>query len=215
MQYILLVIVWVIWCALHSALISLAFTESLRKRYPSGFRLYRILYNLFAVATLLPVLFYTFSQRGAAILSWVGPWRIVPILLVTAALILFVTGARRYDLLRFIGLRQIKDEKACSVITDDCSLDTGGVLSIVRHPWYSAGILIVWARPLDLTAILTNLVVSGYLVVGAMLEERKLKVQFSQQYAGYQRRVSMLFPIKWAGRRFLRKNHRYSRRTRI
>jgi protein-S-isoprenylcysteine O-methyltransferase Ste14 len=105
-----------------------------------------------------------------------------------------------------IGLRQIKDEKACSVLTDDCSLDTAGVLSVVRHPWYCAGILIVWARPLDLAAILTNLVVSGYLVVGAILEERKLQVQFGQQYADYQRRVSMLFPIKWVQRRLLRKN---------
>jgi protein-S-isoprenylcysteine O-methyltransferase Ste14 len=33
-----------------------------------------------------------------------------------------------------------------------------------------------------------------------MLEERKLKVQFGKQYTDYQQRVSMLFPIKWAGR---------------
>jgi protein-S-isoprenylcysteine O-methyltransferase Ste14 len=198
MRYLLLVILWITWCALHSALISLTVTESLRKRFPNGFRFYRILYNLVAVVTILPVLFYTFSQRGEPIVTWNGPWRIVPILLGTVALLFFVAGARRYDLRQILGLRQIKDEKACSVITDDCSLETGGVLSIVRHPWYSGGILMVWARPLDWAAILTNLVVSGYFIVGAILEERKLKVQFGQQYTDYQRRVSMLFPIKWA-----------------
>ena len=165
-----------------------------------------MLYNLFAVITLFPVLLYTLSQSGDAIVAWDGPWRIVPILLGSLSLILFIAGARRYDLFRFIGLRQIKDEKACSVLTEDCSLDTEGVLSIVRHPWYSAGILAVWARPLDVAAILTNLVVSGYFVVGAILEERKLKLQFGRQYTDYQQHVSMLFPIKWAERRFLRKN---------
>jgi protein-S-isoprenylcysteine O-methyltransferase Ste14 len=205
MRYVLLVIFWITWCSLHSALISLGITESLRKRFPSGFRFYRIFYNLIAVITLLPVLFYTFSQRGTPLFSWDGLWRIVPILLGSIALLFLLAGARRYDLLQFLGLRQIKDPKACSVLTDDCSLNTGGVLSVVRHPWYSAGILIVWARPLDLTAILTNLVINGYFVVGAIREEKKLRIQFGQQYADYQRRVSMFFPIKWIGRVFYRK----------
>lgn len=206
MRYILIVILWIVWCALHSALISLTVTESLRSRFPNSFRFYRIIYNLFAVATLLPVLIYTHSLRGEPVVAWEGPWRIVPILLGTMALFFLLAGARRYDFRQLLGLRQIKDEKACSVLTEDCFLDTGGVLSMVRHPWYSAGMLIVWARPLDVTAILTNLVVSGYFVVGAILEERKLKVQFGRQYADYQRRVSMFFPIKWAGRMCPRKN---------
>jgi protein-S-isoprenylcysteine O-methyltransferase Ste14 len=206
MRYILLVIFWITWCSIHSALIGFDFTEALRKRFPNRFRFYRILYNLLAVATLLPVVFYTFSQGGAPIVAWEGPWRIVPILMVSVGLFFFVAGARRYDLLQFLGLRQIKDAKVCSVLTDDCSLDTGGILSIIRHPWYSAGILFIWARPLDLAAILTNLIVTGYFAVGAILEERKLKIQFGQQYADYQRQVSMFFPIKWAGRVFFKRN---------
>ncbi|SPD72517.1 hypothetical protein PITCH_A1390015 [uncultured Desulfobacterium sp.] len=83
-----------------------------------------------------------------------------------------------------------------SVLTNDCSLDTRGVLSIIRHPWYTGGMLIVWARPLDLSAILTNLVVTGYFVVGAILEERKLKAQFGEQYVAYQQCVPMFFPIR-------------------
>jgi len=197
MPTILLVTLWIAWCVLHSALTSLTVTESLRKRFPDGFRFYRIFFNFIAAATLLPVLLYSFSQRGDPVVTWDGPWRIIPILLGTAALFLFVAGARRYDFFQFLGLRQIRDNKSCSVLTDDCSLDTGGVLSVVRHPWYSGGMLIVWARPLDLAAILTNLVICGYFWVGAILEERKLKVLFGQQYADYQNRVSMLFPTKW------------------
>jgi protein-S-isoprenylcysteine O-methyltransferase Ste14 len=181
-------------------MISLAVTESLRKRFPNNFRFYRIFFNIFSIATLLPVIYYTYSLRGETLIDWDGSWRIVPIFLGVAAIYFFVAGSRRYDFLQFSGIRQISDEKTCSVITDDCSLDTGGVLSIVRHPWYSGGILIIWARPMDLAAIITNLVLSGYFVIGTMLEERKLKVQFGKQYTDYQQRVSMLFPIKWAGR---------------
>ena len=205
MRYVGLVILWVAWCALHSALIDPSVTDRLRRRFPIGFRYYRILYNLFAVFSLLPVLFYTFSLKGSPVVVWAGPWRIVPILLGATALLLFVAGGKRYDLLQFSGIRQIKQERTCSVLTEDCSLDTGGVLSIVRHPWYSAGMLVVWARPLDMAAIVTNMVVCGYFVVGAILEERKLKMQFGRQYADYQRRVSMFFPIKWTKQRFLGK----------
>jgi protein-S-isoprenylcysteine O-methyltransferase Ste14 len=40
-------------------------------------------------------------------------------------------------------------------------------------------------------------VLCSYLVVGAVLEERKLKALFGVQYEDYQRRVSMFFPFKW------------------
>jgi protein-S-isoprenylcysteine O-methyltransferase Ste14 len=195
--YLILVVLWIAWCALHSALISLAVTEPLRRRFPGPFRHYRLFYNFFAAATLLPVLAYTFSLQGAVFFRWEGPWRVVQLLLAGSALFFFAAGARRYDFLQFAGLRQLREKKACSVLTDDCSLDTSGILSMVRHPWYAGGILIVWARPLDTAALLTNLVICSYFAVGAFLEERKLKVQFGQDYKDYQQKVSMFFPVKW------------------
>lgn len=204
-QYILLIILWIAWCALHSALVSLSLTEPLRKRFPYAARYYRIVYNAVSVVTLAPVLLYTFSLRGAPVFSWQGPWRFVQIAMALSALTFFAAGARHYDLFQFLGLRQLKDEKACSVLTDDCSLDTSGILSLVRHPWYTGGILILWARPLDTSAILTNLVLTGYFLVGTRLEERKLTAQFGQEYVDYQQRVSMFLPHKWMARRTRKK----------
>ncbi len=192
------------WCTLHSALISLSVTEWLRVRLPAVFRYFRIIYNLISILTLLPVLYYTYLLRGTVIFTWAGPWRILQISLILIAIYLFIAGARRYDLAQFLGLRQVHDEKACSVLTEDCSLDTRGILSVVRHPWYTGGILIVWARPLDLAAILINLLFCTYFVIGAMLEERKLVLQFGEAYRDYQRRVSMLFPVTWLLDRFRR-----------
>jgi protein-S-isoprenylcysteine O-methyltransferase Ste14 len=204
-QYFLLIILWIVWCALHSALVSLSLTEPLRKRFPDASRYYRIAYNILSVVTLAPVLLYTFSLHGTPAFSWQGPWRFLQIAMAVSALFFFVAGARHYDLYQFLGLRQLKDEKACSVLTNDCSLDTSGVLNLVRHPWYAGGIFIIWARPLDTSTILTNLVLTGYFLVGTRLEERKLTAQFGQKYTDYQQRVSMLVPLKWMARRMRKK----------
>jgi protein-S-isoprenylcysteine O-methyltransferase Ste14 len=208
-QYILLIILWIAWCVLHSALVSLSLAGLLRKRFPYAVRYYRIVYNVVSVVTLVPVLLYTFSLRGTPAFSWQGPWRFIQVALAVSALIFFVAGARHYDLFQFLGLRQLKDEKACSVLTDDCSLDTSGALSLVRHPWYTGGILIIWARPLDTSAILTNLVFTAYFLVGACLEERKLTAQFGPEYTDYRKRVSMFLPFKWMERRMRKKAERF------
>ena len=208
-QYILLIILWIAWCVLHSALVSPSLAGRLRKRFPHASRYYRIAYNVVSVVTLVPVLLYTFSLHGTPAFSWQGPWRLAQIALAVSALVFFVAGARHYDLFQFLGLRQLKDDKACSVLTDDCSLDTSGVLSLVRHPWYTGGILIIWARPLDTSAILTNLVLTAYFLVGACLEERKLTAQFGQEYTDYQQRVSMFLPFKWMERRMRKKAERF------
>jgi protein-S-isoprenylcysteine O-methyltransferase Ste14 len=208
MAYGGLVIIWISWCALHSVLISITVTEALRVRFPQAHRYFRLLYNLTALTTLVPVLWVSASLRGEAIVRWDGPLVAVPIVLATAALFFFAAGGRRYDFLQFAGIRQLNGENDCAVLTDDCSLDTEGILGVVRHPWYTGGLLIVWARPLDLAAILTNLVICGYFVVGAFLEERKLKRRFGEPYVAYQRRVSMFFPIKWAATRMSGRHYR-------
>ena len=204
MAYLTLTLLWITWCALHSVLISARVTQFLRRRFPNVFRYYRLLYNLFAVTSLAPVAAYTLSLRGPPLVAWQGAWKSVPVVLGAAALLFFWAGARRYDFMQFVGLRQIRGENGCSVLTEDCSLDTGGVLALVRHPWYTGGLLAVWARPLDLAAIVTNVLLCGYLVIGAYLEERKLKMLFGAAYEAYQRRVSMFLPLK-ALTRFLRR----------
>jgi protein-S-isoprenylcysteine O-methyltransferase Ste14 len=77
-----------------------------------------------------------------------------------------------------------------------------GILGVIRHPWYVGGMLIVWARPLDISAIITNTIITGYFVVGAILEERKLRRVFGDAYREYQEKVSMFFPCKWLKVRF-------------
>ena len=196
-SYLLLIILWLTWCFLHSFLISPKVTIFFQRRLQDRYRFFRFLYNITALLTLIPVLLYGLTLAGPFVWRWEGPLRLVQGLVIISSLVLFIAGARRYDLWQFMGMRQMREENTCEVLTDDCRLDTSGVLGIVRHPWYTGGMLIVWARDLDVAGLLINLVLTGYFIIGAYLEERKLVMQFGQEYIGYQKRVPMFFPIKW------------------
>lgn len=205
-RYAVLILLWGIWCFLHSFLITPAVTGFVRKRFGDQYRYYRIFYNFTAVATLIFVLVYSFSIKGQPLFRWEGSFRIVQGLLVISALLLFIGGARIYDFAQFIGIRQARENNACGVLTDSCRLEIRGILEMVRHPLYAGGILIVWARDLDMAAIVTGLIVTGYFFIGALLEERKLLAEFGEEYIDYQKHVSMLFPFKWIIKKI--KNHR-------
>ena len=197
MRYVILGLLWFAWCFLHSALISLTVTEYLKQRFQALFRYYRLIYNGFALASLLPIAIYTYSVQTEPLFRWDAYLRPVQFLLVFISLFLFLSGARHYDALQFLGIRELRQSNSCPVLTENCELDTTGVLGLIRHPWYAGGILLVWIRDLDISAIITNVVITGYFIIGTFLEERKLSTQFGQAYMAYQLRTSMFFPVKW------------------
>jgi protein-S-isoprenylcysteine O-methyltransferase Ste14 len=121
--------------------------------------------------------------------------------LAISAVVLFYAGSRHYDLKQFLGVRQVSEHESAKGLTKSGALDTSGVLGVVRHPWYFAGILIIWVRPLDPAALVTNAVLTAYLVVGTFLEERKLIAEFGDAYRKYQSKVPMFLPGKKSGKR--------------
>ncbi len=82
-------------------------------------------------------------------------------------------------------------------MTESGEFDSSGVLSVVRHPWYLAVFILIWAQDLDPVRITVNAVLSVYLLIGTLLEERKLVLEFGNKYKTYQRQVSMFIPLKW------------------
>jgi len=133
-------------------------------------------------------------------LAVVGGWRLVPgtlwalggwssrvALALQAAGILFtLAAARRLDVLRLAGLRQVCDASRPS----PDQLDTDGPYRLVRHPVYLGWFFMVWPTPLMTgTRVEFALLSSVYLLAAVPFEERDLTRLFGDAYRAYQRRV--------------------------
>jgi protein-S-isoprenylcysteine O-methyltransferase Ste14 len=199
MDYLLLAAGWILWCAVHSGLISITVTDFLRRRLGGCYRFHRVLYNLVAVAAIVPVVLYARSLQEHVLFRWEGFWVVFQVILLALAGFLFVAGARHYDMLQFFGLRQIMTGASHGVLSASGKLHTSGILGVTRHPWYLAAMMLIWAAYRDLTpaTLITNVILTIYLVVGTILEERKLVLELGDEYREYRRQVSMLFPWKW------------------
>jgi len=196
-KYIALSLLITAWCVLHSAMISVSVTAYLKRLLGEGFRFYRLFFNLVAIITLIPVALFAYSIQTEVIVDWSGYMRIGQVILLAMAVLFFFLGGRHFDAGQFFGITQIKEGTSNKVLTDSGDLDTSGVLGVTRHPWYFASILFIWARQMDISAIIVNVWLTAYLIVGTYIEEKKLVGEFGEQYRAYQRRVSMLIPYKW------------------
>jgi len=188
---------WAAWCVLHSLLAADGVSAAIRARIGATAGGYRLFYNSVAAVTLAPVYLATLRAGSPEAWSWQGAWRLPQGALVAAGIGLLVAGARHYDLRQFLGLAR----GGRGGIAAGGGLETGGVLGLVRHPWYLAGLVLVWSRDLRRLDALVSVVLSVYLVAGALLEERRLVRSFGEAYRRYQRRVPMLLPLPRGGSR--------------
>lgn len=203
-KYLILSLLLILWCVLHSALISIAVTEYLKKLLGSQYRFYRVFFNFISILTLIPVALFAHSAQTPVIFDWSGYMRIGQVLILGLAVWFFFLGGRHYDIRQFLGIKQIREGTTDTAITDTGELETSGVLGITRHPWYLATMLLLWARQMDVSAIIVNVILTAYLIVGTYLEEKKLVREFGEKYRNYQKKVSMLLPYKWLKERIAR-----------
>jgi len=199
LRYLLLALAWTAYCTLHSAMILETATGFLKRRLDDTFRFYRLFFNSIAMLTLIPVLWYSHSLRQAAIFRWEGVWLVPQYLLISCGILLVVAGGMHYSLGQFVGISQLRGASSVGLATGG-GVDSSGVLGVVRHPWYTAVVMLLWARDLDMAALVGNGVLTVYIFVGTLLEERKLVHEFGDAYRSYQERVSMFVPLKWIRR---------------
>jgi methanethiol S-methyltransferase len=196
-RYLYAVLGWVMWCTLHSALISITVTEYMKRKLGGGFRFYRLFFNIVSLLTLAPLLTYSVSIRQEPVFRWQGPLLILQCLLISASVFLFIAGGWNYSLFQFLGISQIKPERGSVSLSGPGTFVASGIHRMIRHPWYLGGMMIVWARDSSRLTILINSVITSYFIVGTFLEERKLIREFGDPYRQYRANVSLFFPYKW------------------
>jgi protein-S-isoprenylcysteine O-methyltransferase Ste14 len=172
-------------------------TDYLKEKLGEWFRFYHLFFNVVSIVTLIPVVWYSISIQQAPVFRWEGYLLIVKYLLWVTSIYLFIAGGKHYSLSQFLGIHQIKTGRVDHTLSEYNTFDSSGILGAIRHPWYTASIMIFWAGDISPSVFLNNIVISAYFVIGTILEERKLLLEFGEKYREYQRNVSMFVPYKW------------------
>ena len=198
-DYLVLALLWIAYCAVHSALISTRATGFFKRVLGARYSFYRLFFNAFSLITLIPLVLYSRSAQfqDSMLFAWRGNWRIAQYSLIFVAVVLLLCGARHYSMSQFLGVQQIRSNRSPGGLTKSGDLDTTGVLGFIRHPWYLAVFILLWASDQNTGTIIINAILSAYLAIGTLLEERKLLCEFGHKYREYQEKVSMFIPLKW------------------
>ena len=179
------------YSALHSLLASLPVKAAARRLFgPWADHFYRLAFNLIAVITLLPLLALIAWKVGPVlvIVPWPGAVILLGIQLVALLLMAFIF--RHSDPAFFLGIGQLGTESSSG------GLITTGAYGVVRHPIYSAGLLILWCFPVLTAGTLAfDAAITLYILIGSELEERRLIAQFGEEYLLYRSKVARLIPF--------------------
>ena len=191
-----LIFIIVVWGIVHSLLASIGFKNFLRRTFGDNFmKFYRLLYNIFAVVSILPVLYLMVVLPDQTLYQLPSPWNILMRAGQLASLLLLLVAILQTDVLSFVGLRQlIAEEKKDNLVIN-------GLYRYVRHPLYTFSLGVLWLSPsMTLNSFIVYAALTIYILIGIIFEERKLLREFGQEYAAYKSMTPMLIPgLKFDG----------------
>lgn len=193
--YLVPSVAWFLYFAVHSILASLTVKTWVDHRWPSFTKVYRIFYNLVAMVFLIPVFNLSHNMDQTLLWQWTGGWKVVAMSLKGLAILGFLWTLKEYDLLEFMGFRQFKER--VKGVMDQEGFKISPLHRFVRHPWYFLILVILWTGDLNAAALLLNIAVTIYFVIGSRFEENKLLQYHGELYGNYKKVVPALLPRPW------------------
>ncbi len=145
-SFILILLAIFVYGLIHSILASLK-VKALSRRWfgPASERVYRVVYNLFAALSFLPVLALAGILPDQLIYRIPFPWSLLTLALQILAILMLGMGLLQTDVWYFLGVRQLLQPGA-SELTE---LVISGLYRRVRHPLYTAGLVVYLVRAAD------------------------------------------------------------------
>ena len=196
MNYLLVVVLWASYCALHSFLISVGFIALMTRLLKNYYAFYRLFYVVISFILLVPLIRFTGQFESPVIMTYDGPLSLARYALMSVSLLMFFWAFFfDYDSLSFFGIRQILNFAKPKTVATSVELKRSGLLGMVRHPMYLALILYLWCQTFRIMDLVINTLLTLYVLIGTWLEERKLVLEFGEAYLRYQRQVPMLIPF--------------------
>jgi methanethiol S-methyltransferase len=196
MKYLLVVFLWTGYVALHSYLISTRFTNLMMRLLKDYYAFYRLFYIIISFVLLIPLINYSGQMDDKVIITYESPFSIIRYILTGFALLMFFYAFFfNYDSLSFFGIRQIMHFRKEEKINPSEAIKKNGLLGIMRHPMYLALLIYIWCQTFRMMDIYVNAVLTVYVIIGTILEEKKLVLEFGDAYIKYQEEVPMLIPF--------------------
>jgi methanethiol S-methyltransferase len=184
---------FLVYGIIHSWLASLRVKAQAQRIFGSSTdRWFRIAYNIIALLSLLPILVLPIFIVDKVLYQIPFPLILLTTSIQVLAVFGILIGLRQTGILSFLGIRQLLSSSHES----SPKFVTGGLYRWVRHPLYTAGLLIIWPLPVmtcNLLALIIGMTI--YIILGAILEERKLEREFGEAYLEYKRHTPMLIPF--------------------
>jgi protein-S-isoprenylcysteine O-methyltransferase Ste14 len=172
------------------------FKSYLRRTFGDNFmKFYRLLYNIFAVVSILPALYLIVVLPDHVLYQVPTPWSYMMRAGQVISVLLLAVATLQTDVLSFVGLRQLIEEERKG------DLVVNGLYRFVRHPLYTFSLGILWLSPsMTVNSFIVYAALTVYILIGIAFEERKLLREFGQEYAAYKSMTPMLLPgIKLGG----------------
>lgn len=178
-----IIIAWFLFGILHSILAS-SLIKAKTNLTPLS---YRRLYNVLAILSVLFIFFLGSTNEPEYFIANSQATKSIGLIIATFGFLLAKLAFKPISFSAFIGLKK----------EDTKELVTSGIYARIRHPLYTALLLMLVGFVL-FSPSYTNLVhaicIVVYLAVGIYYEEKRLIATFGKAYEAYKRKVSMLFP---------------------
>ena len=175
----------------HSILIRRSVRAALKKVIPEYCQ--GVAYTFTSAVVLFAlILLWQHSATNLYALRGAGAWilRVASLLVVIG----FVWGTRSLERFDAFGIDQYLAHVQRKQ-SPPARLTIQGPYGLVRHPFYALVIVALWATPvLSVDRLLLNVLFTGWVVLGASLEERDLLAEFGEEYARYRQGVPMFVP---------------------
>lgn len=196
MKYLFVIFLWAGYCALHSYLISISFTNLMTRLLKKYYAFFRIFYIIISFVLLVPLINYSSKIDDNVIITYGPELTVVRYVLIWGSLLMFAWAFFiDYDSLSFFGIRQILNFGKTADENQPVELKKKGLLGLMRHPMYLALIIYLWCQTFRLIDIYVNILLTIYVIIGTYLEERKLVLEFGATYIRYKQEVPMLIPF--------------------
>jgi protein-S-isoprenylcysteine O-methyltransferase Ste14 len=199
MKYLVIILIWTGYSFLHSFMISIWFSNIMKRLLKKYYAFYRLFFVFVSTLLLFPLIGYTFQLDHEVVIAYSKTLNIFRYFLITSGILVFLKAFLiDYDVLHFLGIRQAMKFNTAEKEPSNTELKKSGLLGIVRHPMYFAVVILLWCNSFTVADLIVNSVLTIYVVIGTLLEERKLVIEFGDSYIRYQKEVPMLIPFtRW------------------